>query len=109
MTDPLASWWVHPVVVERYASSGAYGPSYAAPQTIHGFVRDGTKLVVGPGGQQIASSAQIALPRGTQYVPVDSKVTLPAVFGGRTSTVVSCDVADGGGQPTPDYVQLTLL
>lgn len=109
MSDPLASWWVHPVVVKRFAGAGRYGSDYPSSETVLGFVRDGTKLVVGPGGQQVTSSAQIALPKGTAYVPVNSEVTLPAQFGGRTSTVVACSVGDGGGQPTPDHVEISLL
>lgn len=114
VSDPLGEWWVHPVGLHRMVDNGAYGPIYdppldSDPVTVLGFVRDGSKLIAGPNGEQVTSSAQIALPAGTPYVPVQSQVTLPAMFGGRTSTVIACSVADGGGQPTPDHVELSLL
>lgn len=109
MTDPLADWWVHDVTISRYLGDTAYGPQYADPVTVRGFVHDGTKLVAGTTGEQVASSAQVALPAGLDYIPVQSEVTLPAQFGARTSTVILSAVADGGGQPTPDHVELSLL
>lgn len=107
--DPLAEWYVHPIVIARWSGSGAI-ESWSDPSpAVLGFVHDGTKLVVGPGGKEITSSAQIALPIGTPYVPVNSKVTLPAQFGGRTSKVITTSVGDGGGQPTPDHIEIALL
>jgi hypothetical protein len=43
------------------------------------------------------------------YVPVQSRVTLPARFGGRVTEVVAAAVGDGGGQPTPDHQQIAVL
>lgn len=107
MADELADWWVHTVLIARWTGSGAV-EGYAAPVATAGFVHDGSKLVAGPDGKEITSSAQVALPIGTPYVPVNSLVTLPAQFGGRQARVVASAVGDGGGQPTPDHIELSL-
>lgn len=109
MSDPLESWWVHLVLVERYNGSEAYGDDYDTGETVTGFVHDKTKIVVGPDGQQVVASTQVALPAGTAYVPVKSRVTLPAQFGNRRAIVVDVSVGDGGGRPTPDHVELALI
>jgi hypothetical protein len=106
--DPLADWWRHSIVIRRWKGAGAYGDDFAADETVLGFVQDGTKLVADGTGQQVASSAQVALPIGTAYVPVQSEVTLPPQFGERTSRVIVSAVGDGGGQPTPDHHLLSL-
>lgn len=119
--DPLVDWWVHEVIVHRWTGSGAYGDTFDPPLdqpgvTLLGFVHDGAKLVVNAGGQQVTSSAQVALPIAADYVPVKSQVQLPASFGHapgdpsspRTSTVIASARGDGGGQPTPDHYVLAL-
>lgn len=113
MTDPLARWWVHEVGVRRLTGSGAGGDVYtpappAAPESVPCFVRDGTKLVRAMNGSEVVSTVQIAYPAAIARIPVGSKVTLPALFGGRTSTVISSSVGDGGGLPTPDHNEAAL-
>lgn len=109
MTDPLAGWYRHSLIVRRRNAGGRYGETFAAPVTILGFVADGQKLVTGAGGKQLTSSARVAFPAGTPAIPLDSEVTLPALFGGRTCTVIFTAVGDGGGQPTPDHVEVALI
>jgi hypothetical protein len=114
VTDPLAAWWAHQILIRRWVGNDGYvdlydPPTGSTPTPVLGFVRDGTKLVVGTGGKTLTSSAQVALPAGTAYVPVNSEVTLPAQFGSRTSVVLVASVGDGGGQPTPDHIELALL
>lgn len=106
VSDQMAKFWVHETVVERF-NGNEYGVYDAAVPTM-GFVHDGTKLLPGPGGQTVTSSAQVAYPAGTPYIPVDSRVTLPALFGGRSSTVLTCDVADAGPLPTPNHLLIGL-
>lgn len=112
MSDPLAQFWVHDIVIRRYTGATSYGPGYDDPVTVQGWVRDGTKLIAGPNGEQLMSSAQVALPPSTDYVPVESEVTLPTQFAApgqtRTTRVISSSRADGGGLPTPDHLQLIL-
>lgn len=109
MTDLLAAWWQHPVTITPYAGSGAYGDIYSDPFDATGFVDDSNKLVVNAQGEQVTSSARVFLPATVANVPLDSEVTLPAQFGGRTSRVVSVSRHDAGTQPTPNHIELALL
>lgn len=109
MSDPLASWWVHPVTIRRWLSESAYGPTFAAAETVRGFVQGGPKLVRDSTGAEVVSSVQVALPITVAFVPPQSEVDLPAQFGGRTARVLSTAVGDGGGQPTPDHSVLNLV
>lgn len=109
MSDPLAGFWVHPCVVRRRVAGGRYGETFAEPVTVTGFVEDGQKLVTGAGGKQLTSSARVAFPAGTAAIPLDSEVTLPALFGGRTCAVIATAVGDAGGQPTPNHLEIALL
>jgi hypothetical protein len=112
MSDLLAEWFRHPIVIERFAGVGAIGDLFSPAETVMGFVHDDTKIIAGTGGQQIISSAQVALPAATAYVPVGSRVTLPAQFAApgqtRSPLVIGSARADGGGQPTPDHITLML-
>lgn len=108
MTE-LAEFWVHDVTVARYAGTGAYGDVYDDPVTVTGFVDGGQRLVVGPDGEQVTSTATVFLPAATADVPLDSHVTLPATFGGRTSRVIAAARRDGGTLPLPAHLELNLL
>lgn len=109
MTDRLARFWVHTVTVERYAGPGAYGDTYDTPATIAGFVDDGQRLIVGPDGEQITSTARVFFPITTAAIPLDSRVTLPTAFGDRATTVVGVARRDGGGLPLPEHLEVSLL
>lgn len=109
MTDGLAAFWVHNVTIERYGGSGAYGPTFAAPAVVAGLVDDGQRLVVGPNGEQVTSTARVFLPIGTAAVPLESKVTLPTQFAERTTTVIAVARRDSGGLPLPEHFELALL
>jgi hypothetical protein len=106
VTDPLADWYRHPVVIRRFLGDGSYGPTFATAETIRGFVGGETKLVRNASGAEVVSSVQVALPADTEWVPPQSEIDLPAVFGGRTARVLSTAVGNGGGQPTPDHVEI---
>lgn len=118
MADPLARFWVHQIQVRRKVGSGAYGPVFdpAADQdadTFLGWVEDGTKLVADGNGGQVASSARVACPASTPYVPVGSEITLPPQYAApgqtRVTKVIAVGLGDGGGLPTPDHMTLALL
>lgn len=110
MADPLADWWVHQVSVRRLSPiGGAGGDDYDTPETVTGFWRDGTKLVTNGEGNQELSSAQFAFPITVARIPVGSLVTAPAAFGGQESKVISANIGNGGGQPTPDHHEIALL
>jgi hypothetical protein len=98
--DPLAEFWQHTVTVERWTGEGAFGKTYDTAADVTGFVDDGQRLVAGPSGEQITSTARVFLPITTATVPVQSRVTLPAEFGGRPAEVVAVARHDGAGLPS---------
>lgn len=103
----IAAWFAYPIVVERYAGATARGPSFDAPVTVLGMVDPGTKWVSAPTGETVLSSARVFLPSGTADVPAQSRITLPAVFGGRVTRVItSASFASTRG--TPDHLEVTL-
>ena len=109
MPDDLADFWVHTVSIERYTGSGAYGDTFADAANVDGLVDDGQKIIAGVNGQAISSTATVYLPIDTADVPVKSKVTLPAEFGGRECQVIAVARHDGGGLPLPECLEVNLL
>lgn len=108
MTDVLGTWWVHDVTVERYLANSAYAAGYDTPTVVTGFVDDGARLVVGPDGEQVTSSARVFLPITTAAVPLQSRITLPVAFGGRVAHVIAVARRDGGGLPLPEHLEVAL-
>jgi hypothetical protein len=103
--DPLADWWRHTLDLWRFVKDAPYGRVYSpplaeGPANVTGYYRDETILNA---AGQIEASGRFAFPRAVAYVPVKSRMRLPAAFGGRTVDVVKVQVGDGGGQPTPDH------
>lgn len=114
MTDPLMEWWGHTVGVWRLTGSGPDGDVYTPaladdPTPVAGFYRDGAKLVFGPDGRQITANGQFAFARDIDRVPVGSRIKTPDWAGARITTVVASAIGDGGGQPTPDHHEISVL
>lgn len=108
--DPLGDWWRHPIKVERLTGTGAYGDTFAPaddPLPL-GFIDDRRRMVRDSSGSEVVSETTVALPITTPDVPPGSLVTLPATHGGRQATVLAVSRHDGGGQPTPDHLELAL-
>lgn len=105
VTDPLAIWWQHPVSVERWLGPGESGDErFADAETVTGqyaddeVYRDGQRIAGGMFAFPIAADgAPIA------YVPVQSRLTLPALFGSREVRVVKSQVGISGNARTPDH------
>jgi len=109
VSDDLSALWVHELPVERRtASGGGYGDQYAAAETVSGFYDDTTQLMPGPDGVQVVVSGRFAFPSSVAYIPVGSRVTLPALFGGRVTEVIASAVGDAGGQPVPAHQEVGL-
>jgi hypothetical protein len=110
MADPLAQWWRHTVQLRRVTGSGSKGdilePEPGTP--LLGFVSDKRQMVRAQSGDLVVSETSVMLPVAVGAVPLDSLVTLPAQFGPAVRRVIACSVHDGGGQPTPDHVELAL-
>jgi len=109
VSDDLAPFWIHDVVIARRTGVGAYTIAYDTPQTVTGFVDDGQRLVVNADGEQVTSTATVFLPADTADVPVQSQVTLPATFGGRVSEVIRVGRRDSGSLDLPDHIEVNLL
>ena len=96
--DGLAEFWVHPVTVTPYKGKNGYGtPIYGPPIALTGFVSDKRRQVRDTSGDTVISETTIALPRSAPILPLGSTVKLPAVFGGRTATVLASSIGDTGG------------
>jgi len=104
----LGYFFVHTVQIERYTGSGAYGETFADPVSTAALVDDSDQMVRDLGGQEVVSSTTVLLRIGTADIPLDSKVTLPAQFGDRTSRVIAVTRRDAGSLPLPSHVQLAL-
>lgn len=106
--DPLGGWWRHEIRLEEFLEDDSWGSGYGPARTEHAAIDATTRLVRDSSGKEVVSTTTVALPATAGYVPPGSRVTLPAGHGGRTATVIACQVADGGGLPTPDHVALHL-
>lgn len=107
--DPLAQWWVHTTDVQRFTGAGAEGDEWEpVHEGLSCFISDKRRLVRAPTGEQVISETTVLYPKTTLDIPVDSLITLPALFGGRTSTVLSVSRHDGGGLPTPDHLEVAI-
>lgn len=97
----------HRVVVEPYEGDSAYGEVYGAAVTVRCFLDQSTRLVRDKDGRQVTSGATFHC-RLTAItdIPPDSRVTLPD---GRKTTVILGRRRDGGGLPTPDHWEVSLV
>lgn len=96
--DALSEFWVHEITVEAFEGTSGYGkPIYANPVTVVCFIDDRRRLVRDINGDQVVSETTIAVGSTVPSIPVQSKITLPGRFGGRTTLVVSSSVGDTGG------------
>ncbi len=105
VTDPLAAWWVHSVVVRRHTGVGPDGDLYATPVTIIGFVDHTARLITTPTGEQITATATLLAPAGTAPIPPRSVVTLP---GGISARVLTWTAHTAPGLDLPEHVEVTL-
>lgn len=106
--DPLAKHWGHVVTVRRLTGEGSYGPIFAPATIESAAIDDSSRMVRDASGAEVVSSTTVAMPKGTEYIPAGSEVTLPPSHGGRTARVTAVQVADGGGLPTPDHLAINL-
>lgn len=106
--DPLAAWWRHTITITPFQGAGPYGDAFGDPYTAFAAISGQVQQVLDGDGIEQVSNTTVAMPREVGYIRPGSKVTLPATHGGRTARVIACRVADGGGQPTPDHVEVNL-
>lgn len=106
--DNLKRHWRHPVIVCRLIGSGARGDVFGQTEMHYGAVDATTKMVRNAEGVEVVSSASVAFPSTVAFIPAGSEITLPSTHGGRTSRVIECQVADGGGMSTPDHIAVRI-
>ncbi|WP_369778836.1 hypothetical protein [Streptomyces sp. R33] len=94
----------HTVTIEAYIGDSAYSPLYAAPVTARAFVEEKVRTVRNRDGEEVVSSTTVYL-LPTQDCPPESRVTTHT---GRTASVITSALHDGGGLPTPDHREVTL-
>lgn len=95
---------VHTVTIEPYQGDSAYGPQYGAPATARALVEETVRTVRNARGEEVVSSTTVYL-LPTQVCPPESRVTTPS---GRTASVITSTLHDGGALPTPDHREVTL-
>lgn len=80
---------------------------------VSGYVRQLTRRVVGPTGQELVTDTTVRLPIVIMHegepvrIVTGDQVELPAPFTG-TWEVEQVDLLHGAGNPTPDHQKLTL-
>lgn len=94
--------------VERARGSGAAGALFAPAEKARGFVRVNTALVLDSEGRETPSTAHILMRADTPRIPAESRVVLPARFGGSTVTVVAEGVRDSGIESIPRYYRIDM-
>ncbi|MBP2522270.1 hypothetical protein J3A74_001378 [Rhodococcus sp. PvP104] len=109
MADQIAKvWFVWPVSVQRHAGEGPYEPAFDPAVTVLGKITTKRKLVKAADGSEAISEARVSLPVGTALIPVDSLVTLPPEFGGRTAQVLADQLHHDGSGLTPNFYSIDL-
>jgi hypothetical protein len=104
----IAAWFTQTVTVERFLGQAGTGPRYDSATTEVCFVDQGAKLVRAPNGDQVVSSSRVFLPSSTTAVPLGSRVTLPAAYGGVRATVLGVALHLAPGLPVPDHLEVQL-
>lgn len=101
----IAMFFKHTVSVETYAGEGAFGASYAEPDTVRCFADDGVRLVRDKTGREVVSSTTIYAPSSTtDMFAVESRVTV----NGRVAYVISANAHPSAGLGLPDHVEVHL-
>lgn len=94
----------HRVTIEPYLGDSGYGPRYGPPAVVRAFVTEKIRTVRDERGEEVVASTTLYMLPG-QECPPESRVTAPS---GRTASVITSDLHDGGGLPTPDHREVTL-
>lgn len=102
----IPKWMLrHTATVEPPTGEGSHGPTYGPPAVVRCFRDDKRRLIRGRDGSEVVSETTLYM-RLAETCPVGSRVTLDD---GRVCTVITSARRDGGGLPTPDHREVTLL
>lgn len=106
----LTYWWQHTVSVERWLRTGQGGTEvFATPVDVDGLYVDKERFVAGPNGEQILAAGSFYYPADVPFIPLQSRLTLPAVFASRVVRVVSESVRDTGDLPFSEYQEVGVV
>lgn len=100
-------WFRHECVLLRGAGASPYGWQAGDPVPFKGFVRQATRRVVGPEGEQTVTDTMVYTPIGL-VVERGDHVELPKPFETGPWEVTQLAAFDGAGNQTPDHQKLTL-
>lgn len=106
-TTVIARWFTQTVTVERLTGPGAFGPVFATGASASAFIVAGSVSVHLPTGETTTSIARVYLPADTATVPLGSRVTLPATYGSKVTTVIGAELRISS-RNTPDHLKLVL-
>jgi hypothetical protein len=104
----IAGWFTQTVTVERFLGQAGSGPRYDTATPVACFVDQGAKLVRAPNGDQVVSSSRVFMPSSTAAIPLGSRVTLPAAYGGTRAAVLGVALHLAPGLPVPDHLEVQL-
>lgn len=93
----------HSVSVEAYLGATGRGPTYGAAATVKCFKQNVQKLIRTPSEGQVLSTATLYVNPDVN-IPLFSRVTLD----GRTATVLTVKILDGGGFRVNDHLEVYL-
>lgn len=98
--DLLDIFGQHTITVTPPGGEGAWGTIPGTPYDIPGvWVVEKVQLVRNRSGDQVASTAQIAVPLNAKIEPDGTVIMLPS---GRETRVISVATADPGALPLPE-------
>lgn len=100
-------WLRHTVTVEPYQGDSANGPVYGTAVSVRCFLEEKRRMARGKDGEEVVSATTFYCRLDAiADAPPQSRVTLPD---GRQTEVVTRARHDGGGLPTPDHWEVSLL
>ena len=98
--DLLDIFGQHEITVTPPEGEGAWGPIPGTPVPLPGvWVMEKVTLVRNKAGDQVTSTAQIAVPLDTEIDPDGTTIKLPS---GRETRVISVATANPGALPLPE-------
>lgn len=101
----MNEFWIHTGTVETWAGVNAEGDAYNPPADVIGFLDDQVRVVIGPDGDQVTSTATFYtdLTHRAVFTP-RSRFTINS----RTCTVVDVKARDSGPLGLPDHLEIVL-
>lgn len=105
--DFAQQWFRHECLLVRGAGKSPYGWQAGEPVPFKGFVRQATRRVMGPMGEQTVTDTMVYCPIGLVAERGDM-VELPEPFESGPWEVTERAAFDGAANQTPDHQKLTL-